>query len=158
MPLQFLPSRCINTLLAFVSGRRVLLLPRVSAALSGSARLSHVSSVGDEVFRTATGEISAALRRGLLHGVRHVVDQFTGRAISATVKSFGICATRNRFCATHPLGVPRVPGSGRGNLRECSGRGRVSPCGSITSPLVLRTPSTALVLRADCVGGGRLLG
>ena len=41
-------------------------------------------------------------------------------------------------------------------FRECLGRGRVRPCALDHCPLMLRTPLTAPVPRADCVGGGRL--
>lgn len=55
-------------------------------------------------------EISAALRRGLLHGVRHVVDQFTGRAdLCQLDKSFRI--------ARHAIGsAPPIRLACRGSL------------------------------------------
>jgi hypothetical protein len=123
MPLQFSPSRCINTLLAFVGRCRVLLLPRASMLYVVRPVPRTSPSVGDEVFRTATGEISAVLRRGLLHGVRHVVDQFTGRAdLCRSGNPLWIGATRNRSCAAYPFGVPGSLDPVEESSRECWGR------------------------------------
>jgi hypothetical protein len=119
MPPRSCPSRCINTLLAFGGRRRVLLLPRASGApvvrpvpcaspFRSVMRISELQPGGDK----------CSTRRGLLHGVRHVVGQFTGRAdLCHSEYPFNReSAARNRFCAAHPLGSPRVPLPGLGNM------------------------------------------
>ena len=102
------------------------------------------------------GEISAALRRGLLHGARHVVDQFTGRA--------DLCHLIVSFMgyARHTIGhAPPIRLACRGSLDSVLvfsgclgwvvsiGTAHLGRFGGVLA---------ALVPRADRVGGGRLFG
>lgn len=80
MPLQFSSSRRINTLLALSVGVGSSFYFALQMLLWFGPSLARLLRSVMRISELQPGEISAALRRGLLHGARHVVDQFTGRA------------------------------------------------------------------------------
>jgi len=155
MPLQFSPSRRINTLLAWSVGVGFSFYLAFQMLLWFGPSLARLLRSVMRFSEPQPGEISAALRRGLLHGGRHVVDQFTGRATSATDMS-------RLGYSRHAIGhAPPIRLACRGSLDPVlevfgvSGVGRVNWRGS---SLMLWRPLDCACSEGGLCGGRKALG